>query len=932
MINVQGVLVDPTGNPLPNHEIRITTRVATTNVEEVTSTEYTDANGNYSFNLGEGWYYLEILLNDTYMCVGDLIVNDGTPTPIDLPDLLKYSDPVEVDTITYPPFWQNLIDVLENSPLTGSRTNRDQMVDTLVHVAEIKTTDVSDDELERKGTYDIDVKSCDAQVTKQILVYSDDVGNQLASKGSTVKTFTASSESSEIVTDEVNKSGNVTATDYTQNFTEAVTSTGSVLSNVKTYKTTISSKSQSIMDNNVNFTEEFTTSLGNYSHTVNMSDVVFIDEFTVTNGADVLTQGVSLEGKTYSSTVSSKVTSDTHTNDGVLSSKDIIVDNYSIGRIGNDTFEVDTVNDTVTIRGALKVTQLQDENGDPIDVSDGDTIFPVYQYSDAATGPWHDEPLASDYFRRENLSVNGVVDENEWGAGYQFKADTAVGTPGDTIYIEYQYSPDGSSSWTPTLEAGDAYRRERTVTNGIPGPWSAVAPIIGDDGDTIEVRIQYSVDGINNWHYTYVSGDKYERRARFINGTQDSAWSDPIALGSQGADGADGSDGSDGLPGLNGSGWYTIEGRSGVFPADSTATADFISNFGRSPQEDDHLFYVNSYTNTTASSGKRCITPIGGGTPVWNTPSAYFDGDVIVKGTVSGDRMIANTLTGNEINSQTTILAGSGSWTAGMNGYDGTTLPSWLGGGTNIYKDYRFWSGATDPDFANFSVNDLGQLKAYDARFRGKIELIGTGFMSISSGDGFGSANQFLEWTGPVSIDGNGNPIMSNITEGNAIKYFKTNGSAYFGGSLSAGIFRNAATNTQIGEYTYGISSVEIGPFGTNGNTKSVIVSHSLDAFQISNGSCPAVTPPSLGWRLERKIGGGAWTQVTTGSFSGQISCREEAGEAIINESLNASTTFTDTNTSTSNFSYRVIVTGQFRYLASGNVESQNLTVISTEE
>lgn len=50
-VNIQGLLVDPSGNTLPNHDIRITSKDDLLN-----SIETTDGNGNYSFILGEGWH------------------------------------------------------------------------------------------------------------------------------------------------------------------------------------------------------------------------------------------------------------------------------------------------------------------------------------------------------------------------------------------------------------------------------------------------------------------------------------------------------------------------------------------------------------------------------------------------------------------------------------------------------------------------------------------------------------------------------------------------------------------------------------------------------------------------------------------------------------------------------------------------------------
>ena len=90
---------------------------------------------------------------------------------------------------------------------------------------------------------------------------------------------------------------------------------------------------------------------------------------------------------------------------------------------------------------------------------------------------------------------------------------------------------------------------------------------------------------------------------------------------------------------------------------------------------------------------------------------------------------------------------------------------------------------------------------------------------------------------------------------------------------------------------------------------------------------------------LQRSISGGTFvtvqsspltTQLITESFSdpdpfiGTITTRTETG--------GGSTTYTDNNTSTGTFNYRLIVTGQSRWLSQGSITSQNTSIISIEE
>lgn len=70
---------------------------------------------------------------------------------------------------------------------------------------------------------------------------------------------------------------------------------------------------------------------------------------------------------------------------------------------------------------------------------------------------------------------------------------------GDTIYVEYEYSETGISAWHSPMAENDVYRRERTVTNGVPGEWSSAVRIAGFDAPPKYNWIKYSpnADGSN---------------------------------------------------------------------------------------------------------------------------------------------------------------------------------------------------------------------------------------------------------------------------------------------------------------------------------------------------------------------------------------------------------------------------------------------------
>lgn len=85
-------------------------------------------------------------------------------------------------------------------------------------------------------------------------------------------------------------------------------------------------------------------------------------------------------------------------------------------------------------------------------------------------------------------------------------------------------------------------------------------------------------------------------------------------------------------------------------------------------------------------------------------------------------------------------------------------------------------------------------------------------------GNGFGVGGEgLIDYFGP-------NVGAAAASKANATVWMDVNGNAYWGGSLAAGVLRNAVQSTQSS--TVGTEVVN-GPFGTNGRNKSVVVSFS---------------------------------------------------------------------------------------------------------
>ncbi len=964
-VHFQGTLRDPLDVPMPDHPIRVTALHTDQTIKGSTVTFMTDENGAYDFYLLKGYYSLEVMNTegDEFLLTGKLLLNQSTPQSITLEEGLMYSTRVYPDdTVTIDEPWLTWWNTLVEESLTKTREYLVQINNCGSHSVDNHQTWESEDCSEQGVQRTNEVKAGTARVQHQERVYSD----EFASTGSIKETSNASIKTDTDVGTEISD-------------VETKTTITSTLTDTDQVGTTVSRQEQaSTVSGSLTKLKELASAIKE-SLVLNFGSNSVVKNSELSNSSE----------ESYVSTIGSKQTSTTHTNNGTNSAYEIVVDNLKVSKTSaSPVLTVDTSTGKVTVNGQLQIGSLLDENGDPIDLTppeDGDTIYQVYQYSDSNLGPWEDEVQPYHYWRRENFSINGLVDPNTWSLPYQFRGfDGTDGNSGDTVYIEYQYSPDGVVWHPEPFVSGDKFRRERVVTNGVAGDWSDPGRIVGDDGETIETRSEYSIDGIYNWHAVLDPADRWERRAVFVNGVQDGPWSDPFPIG-RGEQGEDGtsrfksvvfkrqetqpdtptggswdnpipSGWSDGVPagelqlwastrvfdeelgglalwttpqamtdtetldfeysvtgigdptsdpsewfntptpasvwmaqrtkkngiwtdwvitkikgedgesgdtiyeesrygptqtidgnwtdwdgtqldthfwrqdrivtngvpgspsvvyrivGKPGSGWYTINNGTGNFPSDAQATVDFINNFGRTPVLDDHLTYVDNANAAlvTNSEVKRCNSPEG--SPVtWSDPALVIQGDLIVRGTISGDRLVANTITGNQISSATTIIAGSGSWTAGMNGDDTASA--------NDYRYWRFWAGASDPDFAPFRVDRNGKLWATDADISGTVTATSGSF----TGDIYAET---------LTLSGSGAQIQSdNYVEGLQGWSINNDGTAeFFNGTFRGTIFAEeiigdlvSATITTYTEDSVGLANgwrdVPDGSFNVINNT-----------------------------------------------------------------------------------------------------------------
>ena len=229
-------------------------------------------------------------------------------------------------------------------------------------------------------------------------------------------------------------------------------------------------------------------------------------------------------------------------------------------------------------------------------------------------------------------------------------------------------------------------------------------------------------------------------------------------------------------------------------------------------------------------------------------------------------------------------------------------------------------------------------------------------YMKVT-GVGFGQGSQFISWYGPSMA-------ISACSKANAISYETVDGDAYFGGALTAGILRNSGQTSSLAAD----ASVETGTFGSNGGV--IITGASYYGFSSYVKSYPATvqgrndfdadvatytaasgdggitysgsksTPGTATVALDRSYNGGAYSQVSTLSVASGTATFDgtrpivgsDPGEATITASFGGSISYTDPNQNTGNRSYRARMTGRTFSFLTGGVQTQRVTVFTSED
>lgn len=244
----------------------------------------------------------------------------------------------------------------------------------------------------------------------------------------------------------------------------------------------------------------------------------------------------------------------------------------------------------------------------------------------------------------------------------------------------------------------------------------------------------------------------------------------------------------------------------------------------------------------------------------------------------------------------------------------------------------------TDLSTINANVGTLtaGVIRNSDDTFRvdvtnGRtITQVGT-YMKVT-GAPFGSTSQFIEWYGPYFAN------LTSCTEANAEYYLKTNGQAYFGGSISAGIIKNAAQSTN----TAANASLTVGAFTTNGDTKTIVLSYGYShSYFCATGTGSITGSHSIAVLLEKSTdGGSSWSTLLTLNPPETERLVLVDGEPGVPDRVvwaaGSTTTITDNSGATNNMMLRATIISRTLPTFGGTsktdiVTLQNISIVSTE-
>ncbi|WP_312681071.1 host specificity factor TipJ family phage tail protein [Stenotrophomonas chelatiphaga] len=235
--------------------------------------------------------------------------------------------------------------------------------------------------------------------------------------------------------------------------------------------------------------------------------------------------------------------------------------------------------------------------------------------------------------------------------------------------------------------------------------------------------------------------------------------------------------------------------------------------------------------------------------------------------------------------------------------------------------------------------NDIFEIAAPDGQdgfeFRDGYMRAWAGPTQAVFGAGFGANQDLMIFTGP-------NVGAEQATKGMATLWTDRNGSGYFGGSLSAGVLKNAVQTTTT--QTIGTSLLN-GPFATNGRNKNVVISFNrrhvrIKQAQGSDGFVAGDGTNTATINVYRQIAGNPETLWQSFTCGGGVDITNEFdGPDTAIATWEGALTVNDSADGAADRSYRAQIVGftaQDIYHQSGsfNVQTitQSLSIVSVEE
>ena len=693
--------------------------------------------------------------------------------------------------------------------------------------------------------------------------------------------------------------------------------------------------------------------------------------------------------------VDGRISGFVNTNDGSTNKFDIGTDKFRIGVIDDDgdfipLLTLDTANQLMNIKANVTLGDGTSVSGeDDIRALDGTANSIEQQYSATSSvanlALWHYPMVNGDVYIKQRVKTqkgDETPSYSEWSTPAEIKGqqgvkgdnplvtksgNTVTVTDGDGNVVTIT---DGENAPLPTVtDNGDG---TYTVTDGS-GNSVLVKdgndPVLGSDyfngktGDYHSVRYQAktsvpakptngSFDGTTEipptdtaWvddfyaesgKTTYRTERVYVESISYSNGVATTtwtggAWSTPAPYGNKGDEGdsayqtwlAEGNTGTEadfleylnGEDGVDGNTWYSGTDN----PSNSLGVVgDFYLKAGR---------YVYEKTTTTTWTYKEDLKGIQGDS---------VKGDTGNRGSGSYGLILRNGIFPSDITANADMLA-----ELGFLPVIGDILTYRNATGSVIStKEYNGSTWGSPALLVNGAIIATGSIAGESIKANAliqspKIEFIGTTHMRISSANGFGSTNQFIEWFGENMLV-NGLVDYASITKANAITYLTTDGDAYFGGTIISGTLQTSLATSD----TSPTANVDI-EIGSNGGLIAVNYSISLNSLYSSyldTATMPTPPVPSCVVVFEKFVGVD-WEVQDTHSLTGTSGVSrsiydDESGKWLNDgyQSLIAGFTYMDSSYDTVNKQYRLRLLSITNLNALGDwSSSQRLSLTSSE-